>query len=104
MDDLEFTMNIPQIFEKYPNPDCVLNISLKVGSIQVVRADNVIQINYKLPGKTVSLYKMVIYSDAAEPYYYTFCNNFMEQKKVLMFNHSRENHPEFFEWIIWNLP
>ena len=70
MDDLESAMNIPQIFEKYT--DCVLNISLKVGAIQVARTDNVIQINYRLPGKNTSLYKIIAYSDLAKAFYYNF--------------------------------
>lgn len=35
-------MNIPQIFEKYPDLYCSLNIKLKIGSVQVLRADDAI--------------------------------------------------------------
>lgn len=104
MDYLESAMNIPQIFEKYPDLDCSLNIKLKIGSVKVLRADDAIRINYKLLGQTVSSYKIILYSEPSEDFYYTFFDNYMKQGKALMFDQSKENHPEFFEWMIWNLP
>ena len=100
---LESGMNVQLIFEEYSKPGYIKTIKLGTGSIQAIRTENVIQLDYKLPGETLPLYKIVAYSDLEEAFYYTFFEHHVQHGKEAMLNHSMEAHPDFFEWMIWNI-
>lgn len=107
MVSLESGMNIQRIFEEYSGSNRFKDIKLGIGSVEVVRTDNVVQFNYMLPGKASPSYKIVVYSDLAEAFYYSYFDNDIgrstQRGREYLILLSRENHPEFFEWMLWSL-
>ena len=106
MDDLESAMNIDELFEKYKEYK-VDTINLKQGLIKitlmkVANSSKVIHIDYYY--NLDIYYKIHIYFNPKKSFHYTFIDGEMIQGKEIMVNHAKEFHPEFFEWIIWNLP
>jgi hypothetical protein len=109
MDDLEPAMNTEEIFKAYQNRHKDI-IRLKDGYIQIFlggkeSSKQVLQWNYHNKLNDVLLYKIVFYSGStSERYYYTFSEEGMIQSKEFVMEKVRRDHPELFEWIIWNLP
>jgi hypothetical protein len=104
MDDLESTMISPKTIRElergeFPVRDGVITVSHLSGTNSVI--------TYWINGRT----KYLIRSDSN--YLQFHINHFADKKTPRLesaknfseiLDDSRENHPDFFEWAIWNLP
>ena len=99
-------MNIEEIFRKYE--DCKSDvIKLNHGFIgvilnEVANSNHVLRFHYH--HNLELYYKIVMYSKRKHILFYTFIDGEMIEGKEAMIGHAKEFHPDFLEWIIWNLP
>ena len=106
MDAMESAMNIEEMFERYRERKSDV-IKLNHGFIgvilsEVANSNHVLRFHYH--HNLELYYKIIMYSKRKHILFYTFIDGEMIEGKENMMNHAKEANPEFFEWIIWNLP
>jgi hypothetical protein len=99
-------MNIDAIFNKFPKKRRETKIQLKDSIVTVVRGEGVVQILYG-EENTSPLFRIVVYgkSRGNDILCYSYDRpdiRLMDKEDFI--DHIRNYHPEFFEWMIWNLP
>lgn len=99
-------MNIDAIFNKFPNKKRETKIQLKDAVVTVVRAQGVVQILYG-EENTTPFCRVFVYGDSRGNdilcYSYDRPDTRLMSKETFI-DHIRNYHPDFFEWMIWNLP
>lgn len=101
-------MNIEDVFKEYPKEKHLTKIVLSGGEIEILVSDSRVSIGYHYPSLDLTLcrgrYKVVFYSNPPGQYYYKFIDgeNYSSGKEAVL-DHAKKNHPDFFEWILWNL-
>lgn len=101
-------MNIEDVFKEYPKERSLTKIVLSGGEIEILVSDSRVSIGYHYPSLDLTLcrgrYKLVFYLDPPGQYYYKFIDgeNYSTGKEAVL-DHAKKNHPDFFEWILWNL-
>ena len=99
-------MNIDAIFNKFPKKRRETKIQLKDSVVTVVRGEGVVQILYGEAHGT-PFCRIVVYGESIGNdilfYSYDRPGTRLMDKETFI-DHIRSYHPEFFEWIIWNLP
>jgi hypothetical protein len=103
---VESAMNIEEIFRKYEERKSDV-IKLNHGFIgvilnEVANSNYVLRFSYQ--HNLELYYKIIIYFKRKNIFFYTFIDGEMIEGKENMMGHAKEAHPEFFEWMIWNLP
>jgi hypothetical protein len=97
-------LNIKEIFQIYKknNNTIYLKNGQIVLSVSEVAAGSVLKFDYysNINGKIY--YKIIIYPEFIN--YYTFWEEDMSSGKEIMIDRAKQNHPDFLEWVIWNLP
>jgi hypothetical protein len=99
-------MNIDAIFNKFPKKRRETKIQLKDSIVTVVHVQGVVQILY---GEThgTTFCRIVVYGESRGNdilfYSYDRPDTRLMDKEAFI-DHIRSYHPDFFEWIIWNLP
>jgi len=99
-------MNVDEIFKKYE--DCKSDvIKLNHGFIgvilsEVANSNHVLRFHYH--HNLELYYKILMYSKRRHILFYTFIDGEMIEGKENMMDHAKEAHPDFFEWMLWNLP
>ena len=99
-------LNIEEIFRKYEERKSDV-IKLNHGFIgvilnEVANSSHVLRFHYH--SNMELYYKIIMYSKRRHILFYTFIDGEMVEGKENMMGHAKETHPEFFEWMIWNLP
>jgi predicted alpha/beta superfamily hydrolase len=97
-------LNIKEIFETYQknNNTIYLRDGQIVISIREVAAGSVLKFDYYSDINGKIYYKIIIYPEFIN--YYTFWDEEMSSGKEIMIDRAKEFHPDFFEWMLWNLP
>ena len=99
-------MNVDEIFKKYEERKSDV-IKLNHGFIgvilsEVANSNHVLRFHYH--SNMELYYKIIMYSNTKTILFYTFIDGEMIEEKEAMIGHAKEFHPDFLEWIIWNLP
>ena len=105
MDDLEYIMNIDELFEKYEERKSYV-INLKHSFVDIFLtglANSNMCLRIICRSDSAPYYKIFMYSKTKNSLYYTHIDEEIIEGKEAMINHAREHHPDFLEWMIWNL-
>ena len=105
MDFVESTMNIDEIFKKYGErkSDVIKLNHGFVGAILTEVANSNYALRFHYHSNLELYYKIIMYSNTKNILFYTFIDGETVEGKENMMDHAKEYHPEFLEWIIWNL-
>ncbi len=106
MDIVESAVNIEEMFEIYRERKSDV-IKLNHGVIgvilsEVANSNHVLRFHYH--SNMELYYKIIMYSNTKTILFYTFIDGEMVDGKENMMDHAKEFHPDFFEWMLWNLP
>jgi len=99
-------LNIEEIFKKYEERKSDV-IKLERGFIgvtlnELANSNHALRFNYH--HNLELYYKIIMYSKRKHILFYTFIDGEMVDGKENMMDHAKEFHPDFFEWMLWNLP
>ena len=105
MDDLESAMNTLNVFERFTK-DSFITLKSGVIDIQVVGDADFIQIEFgKEENYLSAIYEISFYKELSKPifsYNQSTVGSRLTLEKFL--DTVKLNNPDFFEWMIWNLP
>lgn len=101
-------MNIEDVFKEYPKEKYLTKIVLSGGEIEILVSDSRVSIGYHYPSLDLTLcrgrYKLIFYLNPPGQYYYKFTDGeTYSTGKEAVLDHAKKNHPDFFEWMLWNL-
>ena len=105
MDDLESAMNTLNVFERFTK-DSFITLKSGVIDIQVVGDADFIQIEFgKEENYLSAIYEISFYKELSKPIFYYNQSTVGSRLTLEKFLDTvKLNNPDFFEWMIWNLP